>query len=85
LEGWTHPQAERARYSRKIYQVIRHFLAGRKTRVEVNGTRSNQFLMKQGLPQGSSISPILFVVFINDIDVDLDPRPASSRTTQQHG
>ena len=57
---------------------IRHFLAGRKTRVEINGRRSDQFLMKQGLPQGSSISPILFVVFINDIDVDLDPQTTAS-------
>ena len=62
----------------RFIRYVRSFLAGRKTRVEVNGTRSDQFFLKQGLPQGSSISPILFVIYINDIDVDLDPQTTAS-------
>ena len=50
---------------------VRQFLATRSTRVEVNGRRSNSFFLKEGLPQGSSISPLLFLIYINDIDVDL--------------
>ena len=55
----------------RFIRYVRHFLSGRKTRVEVNGVRSETFRLDQGLPQGSSISPLLFLIFINDIDVDL--------------
>ena len=62
----------------KFIRYVRHFLSGRNTRVEVNGTRSDTFRLNQGLPQGSSISPLLFLIFINDIDVDLDADTVAS-------
>ena len=62
----------------KFIRYVRHFLSGRKTKVEVNGVRSNTFLLNQGLPQGSSISPLLFLIFINDIDVDLEADTVAS-------
>ena len=40
--------------------------------MEVNGDRSDTFRLDQGLPQGYSIAPLLYLIFINDIDVDLD-------------
>jgi len=56
----------------RFIRYVRHFLSGRSTVVEVNGAKSRPFILKEGLPQGSSISPLLFLIFINDIDVDLD-------------
>ena len=62
----------------RFIRYVRHFLSGRKTRVEINGSRSDNFRLDEGLPQGSSISPLLFLIFINDIDVELDPDTTAS-------
>ena len=56
----------------RFIRYTRNFLSNRLTQVEINGERSEGFFLKQGLPQGSAISPLLFLIFINDIDVDLD-------------
>ena len=48
-------------------KYTRLFLSSRKTMVEINGVRSDEFFLNEGLPQGSAISPLLFLLFINDI------------------
>ena len=63
---------------RRFTTYVRHFLSGRKTRVEVNNARSKEFTLKEGLSQGSSISPLLFLIFINDLPVDLDLTTSAS-------
>ena len=50
---------------------IRAFLTTRTAEVCVNGTLSKRVRIKQGLPQGSVLSPILFLFFINDLVDDL--------------
>ena len=57
-----------------IYKFIKSFLTDRKIVVEVNGTRSKQHSLYGGTPQGSVISPLLFLIMINDFPTSEDPK-----------
>lgn len=51
----------------KFYWWIDSFFKNRQGRVVIDGIQSKWKLFNTGVPQGSSLSPLLFIMYINDI------------------
>ena len=55
----------------QMIRWISAFLTTRTAEVNINNTLSKPVRMKQVLPQGSVLSPLLFLLYINDIGTDV--------------
>ena len=53
--------------SRNLHNLLRSFLLNRMQRVVLNGKCSHWQLIKSGVPQGSILGPLFFLVYINDL------------------
>jgi hypothetical protein len=51
----------------KTLNWVQDFLTDRKQKVSVNGMDSTTHNVTSGIPQGSVLEPILFVIYINDM------------------
>ena len=58
-----------------LLQWFKSHLAGRSPRVVINGQESDWLDISAGVPQGSILGPLLFVIYVNDIVDQMETNP----------
>ena len=61
--------------SGNVLNWLTSFVSGRKQRVVFQGKCSSWTTVLSGIPQGSCLGPLLFTVYVNDLQLHLKNKP----------
>jgi len=69
---WLLRKLEASGMDTRVDIWVREFLLGRTQRVRVGGQLSKEVKVTSGLPQGSVLGPLQFLVYVNDMWRNID-------------